>query len=264
MAFMKECDFESILERYPELIEEGMILEGRQVALGRKHIDLLFRDKFGQKLIVELKRGTILRKHISQIFDYEGDILFPDDPNVRVMLIGNRVPPNFRRSLEHHGFEWREFTFNHLIRFLKKKGDTEFLKFFDETQKTTVSPLPEPPAHVKVHSNKTSMKIRDKMDALFAADNIDQTFDRKQIIDMVLAAFPGTNESSVIPSDYCYNIVNKGIKFDHHLFEYLDDSMYRVLGKNFPFVGAIFWKGKKVGEWRKGSSEPIFFEKVAK
>ena len=89
---MKESDFESILERYPELIEDGLIFEGRQVALGRKHIDLLFRDKFDQKLIVELKRGTILRRHIGQILDYEGDILSPDDPNIRVMLIGNRVP----------------------------------------------------------------------------------------------------------------------------------------------------------------------------
>jgi RecB family endonuclease NucS len=57
---MKESDFESILERYPELIEEGLILEGRQVAIGRKHIDLLFHDRLGQKLIVELKRGGCL------------------------------------------------------------------------------------------------------------------------------------------------------------------------------------------------------------
>lgn len=261
---MKESDFESILERYPELIEEGLILEGRQFALGRKHIDLLFRDRFGQRLIVELKRGTILRKHISQIFDYEGDIITPDDPNVRVMLIGNRVPQNFRRSLEHHGFEWREFMINQIIQFLKKKGDTEFLDFFDDTQKTTVSPQPGLPTPEKVFSNNAGISIRDRMDTLFAANNIHQTLSRKQIIDMVLAAFPGTNETSVIPSDYCYNITNKGVKFEHHLFEHLGKSMYRVLGKNFPFEGAIYWKGKKVGEWRKGSSEPILYEKVAK
>jgi hypothetical protein len=56
---MKEREFENILERYPELIEGGLTFEGRQVAIGRRHIDLLFRDRFGQRLIVELKRGTI-------------------------------------------------------------------------------------------------------------------------------------------------------------------------------------------------------------
>jgi RecB family endonuclease NucS len=90
---MKEKEFENILARYPELIETGLILEGRQVAVKRKFIDLLFRDRHGGRLIVELKRGTILRKDIGQVMDYEGELLFPDDPTVRVMLIGNRVPP---------------------------------------------------------------------------------------------------------------------------------------------------------------------------
>ena len=147
---------------------------------------------------------------------------------------------------------------------MRKQGDIELLKPFDDTQNTAVASNPIPLTPEKVFSNKTSMKIRDKMDALFATDNIDQTFKRKQIVDMVLSVFPGTNERSVIPSDYCYNIVNAGIKFDHHLFEHLGKAMYRVLGKNFPFEGAISWKGEKVGEWQKGSSEPIFYEKFAK
>jgi len=103
--FMKEKEFENILARYPELIEAGLVLEGRQVAVKGKFIDLLFRDHHKERLVVELKRGTVLRKDIGQVMDYEGDLLFPDDPTVRVMLIGNRVPPSFRRSLDHHGLE---------------------------------------------------------------------------------------------------------------------------------------------------------------
>ena len=120
------------------------------------------------------------------------------------------------------------------------------------------------------------MTIRETMDYLFANDHIHQLFHRTQIIDMVLEAFPGTNkpsERSIMPPDYCYNSINAGIPFSHHLFKRLfkhqDKGMYEVLGKNHPFEGDIFWqekgkKEKKVGEWRKGSSEPIFYEEYLK
>ena len=54
---MNESQFEDILEKYPELIEEGLSLIGRQVWIKGKYIDLLFNDRYGQKLIVELKKG---------------------------------------------------------------------------------------------------------------------------------------------------------------------------------------------------------------
>ena len=51
-------------------------------------------------------------------------------------------------------------------------------------------------------------------------------------------------------------------KFEYHLFEYLGNAKYRVLGKNYPFVGPILWKGRKIGEWNVGSQKPTFFEAV--
>jgi len=113
-----EKHFENVLHRYPELIEEGLKFSGRQVCVGGKYVDLLFEDRFGQKLIVELKRGIIKREHIAQLLDYEGYFLTADNPNIRVMLIGNRVPPNLRVSLDHHGFEWKEIPVSELIKYL--------------------------------------------------------------------------------------------------------------------------------------------------
>lgn len=131
---MKEQDFEDILSKYPELIEEGLTLKGRQVHVRGKYVDLLFEDRHGHTLIVELKKGVIKREHIAQLLDYEGHFLSPDDPTVRVMLIGNRVPPNLRRSLDHHGFEWREIKISNLIEFLKEQGDEELLDYFAEDE----------------------------------------------------------------------------------------------------------------------------------
>ena len=131
---MNERQFEDIIEKYPELLEEGLIHKGRQVRIKGKAIDLLFEDRHLQKLIVELKVGPIKRDHIGQIMDYEGHLLFPDDPTVRIMLVGNRVPPSFRQSLDYNGIEWREFAYVQLINFLKEKEDTNFLSYFTDSE----------------------------------------------------------------------------------------------------------------------------------
>ncbi|NVN90943.1 MAG: DUF91 domain-containing protein [Desulfuromonadales bacterium] len=132
---MLEKHFENVLHRYPELIEEGLKFDGRQVSVGGKYVDLLFKDRFGQKLIVELKKGTIKREHVAQLLDYEGYFVSTDNPNVRVMLIGNRVPPNLRNSLDHHGFEWKEIPIPELIAYLVNKNDVELLGQFKEKDK---------------------------------------------------------------------------------------------------------------------------------
>ncbi|MBU9711606.1 DUF7225 domain-containing protein [Evansella tamaricis] len=68
----------------------------------------------------------------------------------------------------------------------------------------------------------------------------------------------GTNPSSIILSDYCYNRYNAGIKFDKHLFEYINRSTYKYLGESFPYTGLIFHKPKGsesefvIGEWNEG------------
>lgn len=70
----------------------------------------------------------------------------------------------------------------------------------------------------------------------------------------------GTNESSVIPPDYCYNRVNKGIKFAKHtrFLEYVEPGIYRCLGVNYPFNGPVYAQPKGtneeiiVGNWENG------------
>jgi hypothetical protein len=58
-------------------------------------------------------------------------LLSSEDPTVRVMLIGNRVPPNIQRSLDHHGIAWCEITLTNLKEFLMNRNDEEFLHLFE-------------------------------------------------------------------------------------------------------------------------------------
>ena len=127
----QERDFEDIISKYPEIIEEGLILLGRQLTLYGRRMDLLFEDKFKRRLIIELKRGPIKDEHIGQVLSYEGMILSAEDPTIRVMLVGNRVPPNIQRSLDHHGIAWKEITFSKLKEFLKDHKDESYNDLFE-------------------------------------------------------------------------------------------------------------------------------------
>lgn len=83
------------------------------------------------------------------------------------------------------------------------------------------------------------------------------TFFTSEIKEKLVSTF-GTNPSSIIVSDYCYNRYNKGINFDKHLFIYLNRSLYKYVGENFSYTGFIYHRSKKenydslVGEWQNG------------
>lgn len=192
MKLLKQCGgensvlekhFENVLHRYPELIEEGLKFSGRQVNVGGKFVDLLFEDRYGQKLIVELKKGIIKREHVAQLLDYEGYFLSADNLNIRVMLIGNRVPPNLRNSLDHHGFEWREITISVLITHLKNNNDDDLLSLFDEQEKQTVNSFEQAPTSDKSIINKSD-DIRVQSSARQAKSSLpSSTLTETQLID---------------------------------------------------------------------------------
>jgi hypothetical protein len=147
-----EKDFETALAKYPELIEEGLQLIGRQMIKYGRRMELVFLDRFQRTLITELKWGPIKDEHMGQILAYEGILLSSADPSIRVMLIGNRVPPNLRKAMDHHGIACREITLHELVSFLRSKGDIELLSVFEEA---TVSPLGFPGKRSSVRSIRT-------------------------------------------------------------------------------------------------------------
>ena len=126
-----ERHFQAILCKYPELIEEGLTFIESEIQMYGRRMDILYRDKFNRQLLVELKMGPIKDEHIGQIMAYEGMLLSHENPTIRIMLIGNRVPPNIQRSLDYHGIAWREITLNELKVFLESKNEQEFLNLFD-------------------------------------------------------------------------------------------------------------------------------------
>jgi|WetSurMetagenome_2_1015567.scaffolds.fasta_scaffold02589_3 hypothetical protein len=125
--------FEDVLVKYPELIEGNLRLIGRQVNYFGKRIDILFEDRFKEKLIVELKKDNLDRNALSQVMEYEGYILSEKDPSARVMLIANRIPLNLKKAMDHHGIEYKEITNKQIFEFLEK-NDPQLLELITSQQ----------------------------------------------------------------------------------------------------------------------------------
>ena len=121
---MNEKEFEQILIKHPELIEEGIVFKGNQVNLEGKQLDLLFEDKNGLKLIVEVKL-IARRKDIAQLIDYAGYFIEKEKKPIRAMLVALRIPTNYRYSFNYFGFEHKEISENELLKVLPQIAEKE-------------------------------------------------------------------------------------------------------------------------------------------
>ena len=77
----------------------------------------------------------------------------------------------------------------------------------------------------------------------------------------------GTNPSSVIPSDYCYNRWNLGVSNQQPIFVRVGSGEYRFIGPDQPYTGLIFGRprgtsgDRVIGECTKGERKLYFLDK---
>ena len=108
------------------------------------------------------------------------------------------------------------------------------------------------------------MKINEQMktfaNEMIALHGKGYPFHRQEIQEFLAQHF-GTKPDSVIPSDYCYNRVNKDSK-PLLLFLFCEDGIYQCVGENFQYKKYVTAKphGAKneiiVGEWKDGRLIP--------
>jgi predicted RNA-binding protein with PUA-like domain len=92
---MLEKDIENLLAKHigEFLPERGLVLIGRQMQLGGYRADLVFKDGPKSKLVMEIKRGLLMREAIGQIGVYYG-LLRQANPSeeIHLMLVANIIP----------------------------------------------------------------------------------------------------------------------------------------------------------------------------
>ena len=133
-----EKDIEDILEKHHDyFIEPGLKFKSRQVSVKGGRADLLFVDRFGDELLVELKRGTVKREAIAQLIDYLGN-LANENSRMRLMLIAGSIPANWKNALDRQGIEFKEYIERDYLTYLEN-NDKELLEKILQSQSVSAS-----------------------------------------------------------------------------------------------------------------------------
>lgn len=247
-----EKDMEDLIIEFPEkyLKETGLKLISRQYVIGKYRFDLLFEDRHQAKLIVELQRGTLDRNHTYKILDYYDEYKKQNpDEFIDLMIVANKIPRERRDRLNSYGISFHEIP-ESLFLDEKLRLDNRHSDNSSSIEKNNFKEIEFEIVNSK-ESQLQKLSIKQKVLSIFCKKNC-KIYSIEDIKNEIIKKYPETNPSSIIPSDYCYNIWNKGIKFDFHLFDFLGDAQYKCLGENYPYNGNVYWKEKPVGQWENG------------
>lgn len=108
---MTERDMEDQIAADPErfLGEPGLTLAARQYSIGPYRFDLLFADRHGGKLIVEIQKGTLDRQHAYKILDYYFEYRDANPTEfIDVMVVANQITLERKKRLHDFGVAFRE------------------------------------------------------------------------------------------------------------------------------------------------------------
>ena len=109
---MTEREMEDLLWNYPEKFLNGTLSQfRRQESSQVGRTDLVFEDRLGRLLIIEIKKGKLQRGAIEQLHDYYGMLKkeFPDKP-VELMVVANIIPDERRLACEKLDIECCEIS----------------------------------------------------------------------------------------------------------------------------------------------------------
>jgi hypothetical protein len=111
-AYMiSEKDMENSIISNPEkyLGETGLKLLAQQHRIGNYIFDILFEDRHGAKMIVELQKGTLDRVHTYKILDYYHEYKENNPLEfIELMVIANKIPDERKKRLSNWGVSFKE------------------------------------------------------------------------------------------------------------------------------------------------------------
>ncbi|HEX3744073.1 MAG TPA: endonuclease NucS domain-containing protein [Bryobacteraceae bacterium] len=106
---MVEKEMQELLWRYPlQLLHEPLQQFKWEISSDVGRADLVFEDRHGRLLVVEVKRGKLPRGAIDQLLDYFGMMKqkFPGKP-VELMVVANVIPQERQLACENRDIECR-------------------------------------------------------------------------------------------------------------------------------------------------------------
>jgi RecB family endonuclease NucS len=108
---MLERQMEDLIAAYPEEFfpGKGFELRGRQGYLAEVgRYDLRFEDRYGTKILMELKAVTAKFEHASQLAKYKDELRLRGETRILMWLVAPHLPHSVREQLDALGIEYTE------------------------------------------------------------------------------------------------------------------------------------------------------------
>lgn len=115
---ISEKMMEEVIISNPEkyIGEKGLRLLAFQFRIGSYIFDLLFEDRHGGKLIIELQKGTLDRSHTYKVLDYYDEYKNANPREfIDLMVIANNIPSERKQRLSALGIAFREIPISDFI-----------------------------------------------------------------------------------------------------------------------------------------------------
>ena len=108
---MLERDVENLIAEFPDdfFPGHGFVLKGRQQAFaGVGRFDLLFADRHGTNVLMELKAVTAKYANADQLAKYKEALEAKGERNILMWLVAPAIPTSTRELLDRIGIEYSE------------------------------------------------------------------------------------------------------------------------------------------------------------
>ena len=168
---LSESEMEDAIAANPEkyLGEQGLKLIARQYRIGPYIFDLLFEDRHGTKLIVELQRGTLDRNHTYKILDYYDEYKTRKPKEfIDLMIVANKILHERRQRLNSQGVNWREIPeYEFIDSVISTKEDQEYHNLIGKPESKSIILSEKPPKKENTIPSSETFTIFQKQTDMF-------------------------------------------------------------------------------------------------
>ena len=116
---------EELIAQFPDdfFPQHVLVLKGRQQTFaGVGRFDLLFSDRFGTNVLMELKAVVAKYENATQLAKYKEALEAQGESNILMWLVAPSVPPTIREFLDRIGIEYTEIHESQFRRVAERHG----------------------------------------------------------------------------------------------------------------------------------------------
>jgi len=138
---MTEHDMEELLWRFPEkFLNEPLEPFRRQPSSQVGRADLIFKDRIGRFLVIEIKKGMLPRGTVNQLVDYYGMLKREfQNESVELMAVANSIPEDRAIACLKYDIEPREISEKRFLDIAREVGYVFESPNNDDDKKRTAS-----------------------------------------------------------------------------------------------------------------------------